>query len=110
RSGTNKNGPVSWTSWTTARRFGGALAFNGASSIVTVPDSASLHLSTAVTLEAWIRPTTTGGWQNVIFKEIPGDGAYFLYRSGFSTAPVGGMFTTAEQDLPGSSSPDVKPG
>src|SRR5262249_41448197 len=41
-----------------AGKFGGALQFNGTSSVVTVPDSASLRLSSGMTLEAWVDPTT----------------------------------------------------
>ena len=41
-----------------AGKFGGALQFNGTSSRVTIPDSASLHLSSGMTLEAWVNPST----------------------------------------------------
>jgi hypothetical protein len=48
---------------------------------VTVLDSASLHLSGQVTMEAWVNPSAAPlGWQAVVFKEMPADGAYFLYR------------------------------
>src|SRR5262249_40455796 len=50
-SGNGNNGTVSNTTWSTAGKFGGALQFNGSSSLVTVPDSASLHLSSGMTLE-----------------------------------------------------------
>jgi len=73
---------------------------------VTVPDSASLHLSTAVTMEAWINPSAAPqGWQAIVFKEMPADSAYFLYRSGYSAAPVAGVFTTAEQKVLGTGGP-----
>ena len=53
-----------------------ALSFNGTSSRVTIPDSASLHLSTAMTLEAWVNPaTTTAAWRDVIYK---GNDNYYL--------------------------------
>ncbi len=56
--------------------MGGALSFNGTSSRVTVPDSASLHLSSAMTLEAWVNPaTTTAAWRDVIYK---GNDNYYL--------------------------------
>src|SRR5918911_749349 len=41
-SGTGNNGSVSNTSWTSAGKYGGALSFNGSSSLVSVPDSPSL--------------------------------------------------------------------
>ena len=54
--------------------MGGALSFNGSTSRVTVPDSASLHLSSALTLEAWVNPAaTTAAWRDVIYK---GDHTY----------------------------------
>ena len=34
------------------------MQFNGSSSLVTIPDSASLHLSSGMTLEAWVNPST----------------------------------------------------
>ena len=57
-------------------------------------------------MEAWINPSVAPqGWQAILFKEMPADGAYFLYRSGYSAAPVGGVFTTAEQEVLGTSGP-----
>ena len=41
-----------------AGKFGKALQFNGTSARVNVPDAASLHLTTAMTLEAWVNPST----------------------------------------------------
>ena len=35
---------------------------------MTVPDSASLDLTTAMTLEAWVNPTASGNWRDVIYK------------------------------------------
>lgn len=107
-SGNGNNGSVSATSWTTAGRYGGALSFNGTTSIVTVSDSASLHLSSGVTMEAWINvPAAPLGWQAIVFKEMPADGAYFLYRSGYSASPVAGVFTTAEQTITGANGPPL---
>ncbi|HWM08465.1 MAG TPA: hypothetical protein VNO82_03950, partial [Solirubrobacteraceae bacterium] len=41
-SGLGNNGTATATGWAPMGRFGGALSFNGSSSWVTVPDSASL--------------------------------------------------------------------
>ena len=74
-SGSGNNGSVANTSWV-AGKYGQALSFNGTSSRVTVPDSASLHLSSAMTLEAWVNPaTTTAVWRDVIYK---GNDNYYL--------------------------------
>ena len=82
-SGTGNNGTISGATWSTSGRFGSALSFNGTSSIVTVPDSSSLDLTTAMTLEAWVQPTSLGGkWRTVLMKEQSGDMVYDLYAHG----------------------------
>ena len=67
--GTLVNGPV----WSTGK-YGGALTFDGANDLVTINDATSLHLTNVMTLEAWVRSTTTSsGWRSVVLKEIPGN-------------------------------------
>jgi chitodextrinase len=105
-SGNGNSGTVSGTSWTPSGKYGSALVFNGTSARVTVADAASLHLSTAMTLEAWVNPSSnTPAWRDVIYK---GDDNYYL--EGTSTnggAPAtggrigsGGGFTAAPSALP----------
>src|SRR4051812_14684917 len=53
-SGTGNNGSTSGTTWNASGRFGPALSFDGSSASVTIPDSGSLHLSSGMTLEAWV--------------------------------------------------------
>ena len=75
-SGNGNTGQVSGASWLAAGRYGKALNFNGTSSKVTIADSASLHLSSAMTLEAWIQPSVIDNtWRDVIYK---GWNVYFL--------------------------------
>ncbi len=46
-SGNNNNGTLgSGVSWSTQGKFGNALVFNGTNGLVTIADSASLHLTT----------------------------------------------------------------
>src|SRR5205814_7140669 len=78
RSGTGNGGTVSNTTWSSGK-YGGALSFNGTSSWVTVADSASLDLTTAMTLEAWVYPTAINGWECVLLKEDTNDLTYALY-------------------------------
>src|SRR5262249_45082320 len=52
-SGSGNNGSVSGATWSTAGKFGGALSFNGGSSLVSVADAASLDLASGRTVEAW---------------------------------------------------------
>ena len=57
-SGNGNNGTISGATWTTAGKYGDALQFNGTSSVVTIPNSSSLQLTTGMTLEAWVNPST----------------------------------------------------
>jgi hypothetical protein len=66
-------------------RHGGAITFDGVDDMVNVADSASLDLTTGMTIEAWVRPTALSGWRTVIMKENPGGLAYVLY--GHDNAP-----------------------
>ena len=80
-SGTGNNGTLSNATWTTAGRYGNALSFNGTNAWVTVLDSNSLDLTTAMTLEAWVRPAAVTSWRTVLLKERTGGLAYGLYGS-----------------------------
>ncbi len=69
-SGNGNVGALQGASWTTAGKFGGALSFDGASSRLRVPDAASLDVTSALTVEAWVFPAATqGGWRAVVQKE-----------------------------------------
>ena len=55
---------------------------------VTVPDSPSLRLTTGMTLEAWVFPTTVNAaWRDVIYK---GNDDYYLEATSSNGRPVGG--------------------
>ncbi|HET7186494.1 MAG TPA: LamG-like jellyroll fold domain-containing protein, partial [Gemmatimonadaceae bacterium] len=65
---------------TTSGKFGGALAFTGG--YVTIPDAATLDLTTAATIEAWVNPSVVAsGWSTAVQKEQAGDYVYSLYAS-----------------------------
>ena len=89
RTANGNNGTLANTSWAgaSAGRFGNALSFNGSSSMVTVPDSDSLDLTTGMTLEAWVRPNAGGSFRTVVVKERPGDLVYGLYSSSDTNRP-----------------------
>jgi hypothetical protein len=87
-SGNNNTGSLSaGVTRTTQGRFGGALVFNGAG-LVTVPHSASLNLTSGMTLQAWVFPTgPLSAWSTLILKEQPGDLAYALYAGSPNNRP-----------------------
>jgi fibronectin type 3 domain-containing protein len=87
-SGNGNMGTLANTTWTSAAKFGNALAFNGSSSRININDSASLHLTTGMTLEAWVNPSTTSGtWRDIIYK---GNDNYFLESTTNTGSPGAG--------------------
>ncbi|MDA0180312.1 hypothetical protein OJ997_08395 [Solirubrobacter phytolaccae] len=52
-----------------AGRFGRGLAFDGVDDQVRVRDATELDLSTGMTIEAWVYPTSVKGSRSVVFKE-----------------------------------------
>ncbi len=88
-SGNGNTGTLVGATWSTQGRYGGALSFNG-SSLVRVADSASIDLTSAMTLSAWIMPTATqNGWRTVMQRQTD---SYFLNASSDAGAlrPAGG--------------------
>src|SRR6266853_2099906 len=86
-----------------AGRFGNALAFNGTSARVTVPDAASLQLTTGMTLEAWVFPTATPtSWRAIVDKTV--DGYYLMASTDQGDRPsVGGTWVGGNQNTYGPS-------
>ena len=83
-SGNGNNGTIGGATWTTSGKYGNALVFNGTSALVTINNSASLQLGTAMTLEAWVSPSTvSSAWRDVIYK---GNDNYYLE----GTSPTSG--------------------
>ncbi|MFG2078717.1 LamG-like jellyroll fold domain-containing protein [Nonomuraea maritima] len=58
-SGQNNTGTGTDITWGTGK-YGGALSFNGTTSWVTIPHTASLRLTNTLTLSAWVRPSALG--------------------------------------------------
>jgi chitodextrinase len=99
-SGNGNTGTVSGAAWTANGKYGGAYSFNGSSSTITVPDSASLDLTTGMTLEAWVDPTVSDtGWHSVLFKEQPGMLTYALYANAGSKSPHGEAYLSGGTDV-----------
>ena len=71
-SGNGNNGTILNATWTAAGRYGSGLVFNGSNAWVTIVDSASLHLASGMTLEAWVSPRSPlTGWRSVMLKNVP---------------------------------------
>jgi fibronectin type 3 domain-containing protein len=92
-SGLGNGGTISGPTWTTAGKYGQALTFDGVNDQVSVPDAASLDLTTGMTLEAWVRPTVLGSsWRTVLMKEQAAYYAYALYAGTGTGVPSGNGF------------------
>jgi VCBS repeat-containing protein len=104
RSGRGHTGAISGAAWSTQGKFGGALSFDGVNDWVTINDTAALDLTTGMTLEAWVLPSTLSGWRTVLLKERSGGLVYSLYTSGDGTRPSGYVATPGEVGVVGPSS------
>lgn len=96
-SGNGNNGIVTDAIWASGK-YGSALNFNGATHVVTVPSAASLNLTTAFTLSAWVYPTAAQtSWRSIMHKQAD---AYYLHAGNPNGAllPAGGaIFNGVEQ-------------
>jgi hypothetical protein len=102
-SGAGNAGTIAGATRTASGRYGRALSFDGVDDLVTVPDASSLDLTSGMTLEGWIRPTTLHYWHTVVLKEQPGQLVYALYAGTDNGRPSGHVFTTGDMMLFGPS-------
>jgi hypothetical protein len=73
-NGTLQNGPI----WVDGK-FGNALSFDGINDYVEVPDNSTLHVSSGLTIEAWVKfGGLTGDHQVVVTKWYPDLNGYTL--------------------------------
>jgi len=86
-SGNANHGTISNAIRISTGHSGNALQFNGTNAWVTVNNSASLALSTGMTLEAWVYPQSTSA-KTVILKECSGSEVYSLYANEEANLPV----------------------
>ena len=103
KSGNGNTGTLTNVSWAgaAAGKFGNALSFNGTNAIVNIADSASLHLTTGMTLEAWVKPTAISGWNTIAFKERTGYYGWALYGNTNTSRPSANVYSSADNDLRG---------
>jgi hypothetical protein len=101
QSGKGNVGTVTSATFVGGGKFNNALSFNGTNSWVTVADSATLDLTTGMTIEGWVRPSTTQNWRTAFVKEQPGNLVYGVYANNGNNRPaaevyVGGAARTVQ--------------
>jgi glucose/arabinose dehydrogenase len=98
-SGKGHDGTLSGPIWAGGGRTGGALSFDGVNDFVRIEDAADLDLTTGMTLEAWVRPSTLGtSWRTVLFKEQSAHMTYALYANTSSGRPTAQSYVGGERD------------
>ncbi len=99
RSGRGHTGTISGAAWSAQGKFGGALSFDGVNDWVTVSDTAALDLTTGMTLEAWVLPSSLTTWRTVLMKERTGGLSYALYGSGDTSRASGYVRVGSDIDV-----------
>ena len=98
-SGSGNNGALTGSpTWVAGQRGRFALLLNGSTQYALVPDAASLDLTTAITLAAWIRPAGSSAATQYLVKKatINGTGGYEL-----SLSSAGKVFVRFNQTTSG---------
>ena len=97
-TGTLTNGAVFSPS---GGKYGGAVSFDGQNDSITVADSASLDLTSGMTLEAWVRPSALGTtWRTAIFKQRSSNGlSYALYANRNTQRPDARIYSSGAARL-----------
>jgi hypothetical protein len=90
------DGTISGASRTGAGRFGRALTFDGVNDWVTVPHASDLNLNSALTVEAWVRPSALTNWRTVLLKERSTSLSYALFANNNLSRPTARLFTTSD--------------
>lgn len=87
----NGNDGIPFGTTFTQGKIGKARSFNGTTDLIGIPHSTSLNLSTAITIDAWVYPTTSK-YNMIVSKANNGDGVDDLYfaiqSSGCSTGQL----------------------
>jgi hypothetical protein len=98
-SGNANAGTLNGPTRSNAGKYGSALSFDGINDRVTVPDSPSLDFTNALSMEAWVYPTSVSGYRTIVMKEKPGLYNWALYGSTTSGVPNGRVVTSADLDV-----------
>jgi methionine-rich copper-binding protein CopC len=103
-AGGDNPGTVSGAVYTPSGRYGQALSFDGSNDWVTVADAAALDFTSALTLEAWVRPASQNDFATVVMKESSTGMVYGLYASdGANNPPSAYLIANNDPSVRGSS-------
>ncbi len=102
-SGNGNAGTIAGAARTAAGRFGRAVGFDGVNDWITVPDSSTLDLYNGMTVEAWVKPDSSGGWETGVLKESTDDLVYALYTGATAGRPRGQIRTGSHSRATGPS-------
>ncbi len=103
-SGSGNTGVTTRTTWSTAGRTGSALSFGG-NAFVTIADNAMLDLTAGMTIEAWVRPSSSSNnVRPIVYKERGFGFSYALFSSSNGNVPAAWIRTTAQVSAAGTSS------
>ena len=98
QTGRGHTGTIAGPLHSTLGKFGRALTFDGVNDWVTVADANDLDMTTNMTVEAWVNPTTTNSvWRTVLAKEQGSGLAYSMASNSTSGRPYGLVNTGNEQ-------------
>ena len=61
---------------------GSALQFDGSNDYVNCGNDASLNITDAITIEAWVKPTSFNDWDSIAFKALTSTNRYGMMLSG----------------------------
>ena len=107
-SGNGNLGTIKEAVSITTGHSGKALKFDGVNDWVTVNDSASLDLTTGMTLEAWVYPQSLTSWKTVILKETAGEEVYALYANEDHNLPISIFYNGTWQVISSSNQLPIK--
>ena len=89
-SGRSNHGTIREAVRITTGRYGKALKFDGINDWITINDSASLDISSGLTLEAWVYPQAIKSC-SVLLKEQTGGSVYNLYPYENADLPISSL-------------------
>ncbi|MDO8460700.1 MAG: LamG-like jellyroll fold domain-containing protein [Nanoarchaeota archaeon] len=79
-SGNGNNGTVNGSTWNSSGKLNGGYSFDGVNDYIDAGNGASLNITTAITLGAWVYPTANGSYLRIVAKY--GDSPKFSYVLG----------------------------